>query len=94
MSSNDPSVEVMPLTAGTVDSAVETAKFKSVVKQLSEECLADVVEVLDSKESSESLPIVGELTKRDTPPQIYLETESGRLLWSIRCCCHVYSACF
>lgn len=93
VSSNDLSVELMPLMAGTVDSAVLTAKFKSVVEQLSEECLAEVVGVLDNKESFESLPAVGELTKRDTPPRMYLQTESGGLLWLIQCCCHVYSTC-
>ncbi|XP_041954638.1 putative GPI-anchored protein pfl2 [Alosa sapidissima] len=84
MSSNDLSDEsedkqksLMAETVGRADSA---DKFKSMVVQLSEECVAEVVGVLEgNRESSESLSNDEEITERDTPPRISLErvAESG-----------------
>ncbi|XP_062386067.1 mucin-2-like isoform X2 [Sardina pilchardus] len=69
-----------PLMANTVGRSDSADKFKSMAIQLSEECLAEAVEVLEgNKESSESLPNDGDTTERNTPPRVYPErvAESG-----------------
>lgn len=68
----------MPEMGGTETSAVSTEKIKSIVKQLSEECLAEVVEALD--DNKDSFENFGEITESDNPSRTYVDTESGMLL--------------